>query len=293
MINLKNIRKIIKDLHKDRSFNNSNSSGVWSKLPNDWINHTFTTQLYTNSIIYNSLVDLLASLTNSDPHEFVLAIRREITKYIKELSNENFGDILVAFRKNNPQYKTKTKQGMCKIIKETMADFDDCLLPFVSRILNLDFIFFNTTDNDSSSSSLVNNTHPEFIHDSLLLVEFTKNGSKWNLVGFNDKNSFQSIFSRKSIPKTIDNFVDKHNYILGLVKITFQVNESINIITLYDNLKLALGIEYFTRDLSQLVNKITAVFLDNLEYKQSINTTNLSKNTNSDSGAIQNSHDST
>lgn len=285
-LDIKNIRKIIKDL----SLNSSDSTGIvssmWSPLDKDWANHTFTNKLYTHTTQYDSLVDLLSFLTRTNSHEFVVSIRREITKYIKELSSENFDNLLVSFRKNNPQYKTKTKQGLCKVIKETNEDFDDCLLPFVSRILNIDFILFHTQER---VLELVNKTSSDYIQDSVLLLSKqsyhtpeSKNIFRWNLVGFLCKGPqpfFKSVFSRKSMHKTVDNFIDKHNYILGLIKMTFQMHPDdtapLNIITLYEKLKLAMGIDYFTRENTRLINKITAVFLDNLEYKITKVKTNL------------------
>jgi hypothetical protein len=272
-LNIKDIRKII----KEQSLHNiptNQIGGTWTPLDKDWTNHTFTNKLFLHTTQYDSLFELLSNLTRTNPQELVVSIRREITKYIKDLSSENFETLLIAFRKNNPQYKTKTKQGLCKVIKETNEDFDDCLLPFVSRILNLDFILFIT----NNELELVNKTNSHHIQDSVCLISkqsiTNPKTTRWNLVGFlyGPNTLYKSIFSRKSMHKTIDNFVDKHNYILGLIKITFQMHDtdskiSLNIITLYEKLKLAMGIEYFTRDTSCLINKITAVFLDNLEYK--------------------------
>jgi len=262
---LKQIRKTLKDSHKTQYH-----PTVWIPLEKEWVNHTFTERLYKNVTDYKTIVELLSSITRVNEKSLNAVVRREITKYIKEMSDTSFDNLVEKFKERNPNHKTKTRQGICRIIRETSSDWDSVTLAFASRVLNLDFVIFQDINSDKE---LVNNTDPAYIQDTLVLVSKTTlaNGEPmYNLIGYSEDDKFvDSLFSRKSLPKTVDNFVDKHNYMLSLIKTTFKM-ENQTLKTLYDNLRKALGVTELTQQHRKLINKITAVFLDNLEYKRSL-----------------------
>lgn len=265
---LKHIRKTLKDDHKTQYH-----PTVWVPLPPEWVNHTFTEKLYKNITDFPTLVELLSSITRINEKDLNSVVRREITKYIKEMSDTSFDNLVAKFKEQNPNHKTKTRQGICRIIRETSSDWDDLTLAFASRVLNLDFVIFDT--DSKGVIQLVNKTDPAYIQDTLVLVsKYTPTQTSdpvYNLIGYSESDKFvHSLFSRKSLPTIVDNFVDKHNYFLSLIKTTFKMKRQ-TLLTLYDNLKRALGVMELTPEHRRLINKITAVFLDNLEYKTIVN----------------------
>lgn len=258
-MNVKEIRKQIKSLTKTQFHPN-----VW--LPTDDLyDSILLSELYTNVRPQNSLNELIASLIDVRPDELLTLVLREVTKYIKILSDSETTQILDKF-KNTSAQKIRTKDGLAKYIKSSLTDYTDLILEYVQRVLNLDIVIIDAPTR-ATGTKITNYTNVGCVQDSILIVY--RSQETFSAMAFKDTltHSMTIIHSRKSLPRELDHFMDPHNYFLGLIKTTLEMSpKTITLHELYSKIVIMLGVTRLTKSHRHLINKISTVLLDNMDY---------------------------
>lgn len=236
---------------------------VWLDMDETIFDYTLT-KLYKNAKEYSNLNDLLGSLVDTNSLEFMKNVRREIAKHIKGLSDSKFEKLLFEFNEQSSQ-RLRTRDGVCKYIKSMTTDYDEWLIPFVEKVLNLDILLLKK---DDTSLELKNYTDSDYIQDNVVLVlcEF----GKYSILSFKDNQIMKDVYSRKSLPREVDHLIDKHNYFQSLIKTILEISPKITLKDLYQALISRLGVMKLTREHKRLINRITHVLLENIEFTESV-----------------------
>lgn len=252
---LKDIRKTFKTEHKSQYH-----PSVWLELDSEWYTHTFTKNLFKSSVSFKSFLELLNKYISKDIQELNVFFRKETCRLVKGLSDHDFGLLLIDF---NKQYnsKLKTRDGVCKQIKNTSSDLDELTLGFVGKIINVDFVFFNDID---SKKSIRDTTDYDNIQDNTLFI-YNFNNELYNIVGYKSQSMVNEIQSRKCLAREIDNFLDKHNFFLQMIKSIFEMKSKVTLKVLYDSIESTLGVSLLPKD-RKMINKITGVLLETKVY---------------------------
>ena len=256
---LKDIRKTFKTEHK--SVYHPSTHLI---LKPEWYRHTFTNNLYKSVQDYPSVVSLLNGFINKSEVELQTFLRKEICKLVKLLSDQDFNRLLIDFNASQKS-KIKTRDGVCKQIKNSTSDFGELELNFVCKVLNVDLVFLDDTSNHLKVRNL---TDHDNIQDNILFI-YNLNNDLFSPISFKTGQYTNTIHTRKRLERDLDNFLDKHNYFLTLIKSIFEMKSRVNLKVLYESIKNALGIENLTDADKVLIDKLTGVLLDTRAFVES------------------------
>lgn len=251
MTHLRDIRRELKQVQKHQYH-----PTIHLCLDKVWFSQTFTNNLYRNITEYVSLNELVSVLVKKSSDDLIVVVRREVMKYIKNMSDVEFEKLLSMYKFQSYQ-KVRTRDGLCKLVK-TWNDYDFSMLPLVSRALNMDFLLFN-----EGSLELENATNLKELQDNILLVYKTKD-QKYSLVYYKDldQDLMLTFYCRKSLPRELDHILDKCNYFEGLIKMLFASSKKKYLRGLYDQLMQAIGVSDLTREHKGIINKLVVLNLD-------------------------------
>jgi hypothetical protein len=256
---LKEIRKIFRTEHKSQYH-----PSVQLELDKEWFRHTFTGNLYRSVHTNRTILDLLNKYLNKDSNELMTCLRKEICKLVKTLSDHDFNNLLIDYNSVQAS-KTRTRDGLCKHIKNTSSDFDELTLNLLSKIINVDFVIF---DDIQGIYTVRNLTDSDDIQDSIIFI-YNDNNQNFSVVGHKSGTLINEIQSRKCLSRDIDHFMDKHNYFLQLINSVFEMKSKVNLLVLYESLRSTLGISKLLESDITLVNKLTGVLLDTRVFSKS------------------------
>lgn len=257
---IKEVRKTFRTDHKAQYH-----PSVYIELQREWYPHTFTNNLYRSVHTYKSILGLLNKYINKDTTELMSSLRKEICKLVKTLSDHDFNNLLIDFN-NSQSSKTRTRDGLCKQIKNTSSDFDELTLNLLSKVINVDFVIFDAIGDKFKVRNL---TDSDDIQDHILFV-YNDHGN-YSVIGHRSGQQVNEIQSRKCLPRDVDHFLDKHNYFLGLIRSVFEMKSKVNLRVLYESLRSTLGVsELLDKDV-ELINKLTGVLLETRAFVESKN----------------------
>ena len=159
------------------------------------------------------------ALSNCSKNKFTQQkIRNIIAKYIKEMSQVEFNEILNnykiekqngEFRGNWDPFKIKNKQNFIKELKTSGFNFegDNVTLALLSKAISIDFLIFTS---DYNIISLIN---PDNLQNKLIILYYDTSLKHYSTIALKEK-KILTCFDTKNLPKEIKILLDRNLYYL-------------------------------------------------------------------------------
>jgi hypothetical protein len=219
---------------------------------------------------FRSIETALTNAGHKTDHE---KLRRSICKYINNIDNNEFFNIIQNYRLekqhgefegNWDPFTIKNKRDFIKQLKQPGFNFqgDNITLSLISQSLNIDIIILN---DDLHITDLSN---PEKLNQKLIILYFDKQNKHYKTIGIKLKKKVNTIFKRSDLPIEILRIIDKQNFFLHHIQ-TICLKElkcgKINLNNIIKSLQNKLQIPLSDKD-KQIVFKIIRTILENENY---------------------------
>lgn len=200
---------------------------TWEPLEENWRKKLQS----ENFVVKNCLGDgncqfrsIETALTNAGCKTDHERLRKSLCKYINDLENAEFFDIIQNYRLEKQHgefvgewdpFKIRNKRDFTTQLKKPGFNFqgDNITLSLVSKVLNVDIVIL---DSSLNISDLTNDEKP---HPKLIILYFDRSKQHYKTIGLQTKRKrIVTIFKRIELPEEIDRILDKHNFYLYHIK---------------------------------------------------------------------------
>jgi hypothetical protein len=219
---------------------------------------------------FRSIETALTNAGHKTDHE---KLRRSICKYINNIDNNEFFNIIQSYRleKQHGEFEgnwdpfvIKNKRDFIKQLKQPGFNFqgDNITLSLISQSLNIDIIILDDNLNITDLSN------PEKLNQKLIILYFDKKNKHYKTIGIKLKKKVHSIFKRSDLPIEILRIIDKQNFFLHHIQ-TICLQElkckKLNLNTVIKSLENKLQIPLSNKD-KETIFKIIRTILENENY---------------------------
>lgn len=219
---------------------------------------------------FRSIETALTNAGHKTNHE---KLRRSICKYINNIDNNEFFNIIQSYRleKQHGEFEgnwdpfvIKNKRDFIKQLKQPGFNFqgDNITLSLISQSLNIDIVILDDNLNITDLSN------PEKVNQKLIILYFDKKNKHYKTIGIKLKKKVHSIFKRSDLPIEILRIIDKQNFFLHHIQ-TICLQElkckKLNLNTIIKLLQNKLQIPLSNKD-KETIFKIIRTILENENY---------------------------
>jgi hypothetical protein len=219
---------------------------------------------------FRSIETALTNAGHKTNHE---KLRRSICKYINNIDNNEFFNIIQSYRleKQHREFEgnwdpfvIKNKRDFIKQLKQPGFNFqgDNITLSLISQSLNIDIVILDDNLNITDLSN------PEKVNQKLIILYFDKKNKHYKTIGIKLKKKVHSIFKRSDLPIEILRIIDKQNFFLHHIQ-TICLQElkckKLNLNTIIKLLQNKLQIPLSNKD-KETIFKIIRTILENENY---------------------------
>lgn len=197
---------------------------TWVPLNKRWCTKLMCNNFFEKDGEEGNGSDLIMALTNIGYKVDNPKLKRLVSKYINNLPNSKFYDILQEYRtqkqngelveKWNPFY-VKTKRHLINsIMTFNFSANDTTTLDILSKAIGIDFIIF-----DNNNYNIIDLGDSEKLNDKVVILWFSSTPTiHYKAVGLKNDKGIQTIFKRNKLPREIDILLDKHTFLLEHIK---------------------------------------------------------------------------
>lgn len=251
----------------------------WRPLSEKWIKKLMSDKFVIKDCIGDGdcqFRSVEAALTNGGIKTTPSKLRNAVAKYINEMPNEEFLQILQSYRleKSNNEfkgkwdpYKVKNKKEFNKELKKEGFNFegDYITLSLMSKSLKIDILLFDDSFNILGSN----------LYDKLIILYYSRNGlsGHYETIGFkNASKKVISVFKRQALPIELTILLDENKFIISHLDDIFENIENKRLITLNYMLQTLADrlCKKFTKEQKKDMMKKINVWLQNKQFFASI-----------------------
>ncbi len=219
---------------------------------------------------FRSIETALTNAGHKTDHE---KLRRSICKYINNIDNNEFFNIIQNYRLekqhgefegNWDPFTIKNKRDFIKQLKQPGFNFqgDNITLSLISQSLNIDIVILQ------DNFHITDLSNPEKLNQKLIILYFDKENKHYKTVGVKIKKKVHTIFKRSNLPIEILRIIDKQNFFLHHIQ-TICLKElkcgKINLNNIIKSLQNKLQLPLSDKD-KETIFKIIRTILENEKF---------------------------
>jgi hypothetical protein len=278
---IKDIKDTEKDTEKDTddikdNTINKKDTFIWEAIHPKWEKKV----LSKNFVIKNCLADgncqfrsIETALTNAGIKTNHERLRKSICKYINNLDNNDFFNIIQNYRLEKQTgefegdwdpFSIKNKRDFTKELRKPGFNFqgDNITLSLISKCLEIDIIIL---DSDLNVTDLSN---PDHLFPKIIIIFYDKQNKHYRTIGLKCKKKINTIFKRIDLPDELTRLIDKNTFFLHHIQnvcLTEMKCKKLELNKIIKNIEEKFDTKISSNDKKSIM-KIIRTILDNENY---------------------------